>query len=176
MKKRVNSNEILQQLLLGKVNLIEVSICADDSSVLIKKDDEVYFEEKNINYNDADLVGIRTYIQDFIKNKGVKILSTSKRGVGIDYNLEVSVRNNPIYFKYTTEGISNKYNRLVIEKISSVSKDYYSARELANKLQVNIMTIYRYIKASKLKAYKIGKEFRIDKKEFNNFLNKVKTK
>ena len=38
------------------------------------------------------------------------------------------------------------------------------------------MTIYRYIKAGKLKAYKIGKEFRIDKKEFNNFLNKVKTK
>jgi len=54
--------------------------------------------------------------------------------------------------------------------------EFYTARELANKLRVNIMTIYRYIKASKLKAYKIGKEFRIDKKEFNDFLNKVKTK
>jgi len=38
------------------------------------------------------------------------------------------------------------------------------------------MTIYRYIKAKKIKAYKIGKEFRIDKEEFNMFLNKVKTK
>ena len=38
------------------------------------------------------------------------------------------------------------------------------------------MTIYRYIKAGKLKAYKIGKEFRIGKEEFNKFLNKVKTK
>jgi len=38
------------------------------------------------------------------------------------------------------------------------------------------MTIYRYIKVGKLEAYKIGKEFRIDKEEFNNFLNKVKTK
>jgi len=37
------------------------------------------------------------------------------------------------------------------------------------------MTIYRYIKSGKLKAYKIGKEFRIDKIEFNNFLDKVKT-
>jgi len=55
-------------------------------------------------------------------------------------------------------------------------KDFYTAHELAEKLQVNVMTIYRYIKASKLKAYKIGKEYRIDKKEFNNFLNKVKTK
>ena len=55
-------------------------------------------------------------------------------------------------------------------------KDFYTARELANKLQVNIMTIYRYIKAKRLKAYKIGKEFRIDKTEFNAFLKKVSTK
>lgn len=55
-------------------------------------------------------------------------------------------------------------------------KDFYTARELADKLQINIMTIYRYIKAGRLKAYKIGKEFRIDKNEFNRFLEKVKTK
>lgn len=36
------------------------------------------------------------------------------------------------------------------------------------------MTIYRYIKAGKLRAYKIGKEYRIDKQTFENFLNKVK--
>jgi len=55
-------------------------------------------------------------------------------------------------------------------------KEFYTAQELAEKLQVNIMTIYRYIKAEKLKAYKIGKEFRIDKDEFNNFLDNAKTK
>jgi excisionase family DNA binding protein len=55
-------------------------------------------------------------------------------------------------------------------------KDFYTAKNLADKLDVNIMTIYRYIKASKLKAYKIGKEFRIDKNEFQTFLNKVSTK
>lgn len=55
-------------------------------------------------------------------------------------------------------------------------KDFYTAKELADKLRVNVMTIYRYIKAGKLKAYKIGKEFRIDKKEFESFLNEVKTK
>ena len=53
---------------------------------------------------------------------------------------------------------------------------FYTAEEVANKLRVNIMTIYRYIKARKLKAYTIGKDFRIDKDEFNKFLNKVKTK
>ena len=55
-------------------------------------------------------------------------------------------------------------------------KEFYTAKELAEKLRVNIMTIYRYIKAGKLKAYKIGKEFRINKDEFQRFLNKVKTK
>lgn len=55
-------------------------------------------------------------------------------------------------------------------------KEFYTAKELADKLRLNIMTIYRYIEAKKLKAYKIGKEFRIDKDEFNRFLEKVKTK
>ena len=55
-------------------------------------------------------------------------------------------------------------------------KDFYTAQELADKLQVYIMTIYRYIKAKRLKAYKIGKEFRIDNFEFKRFLEGVKTK
>ena len=53
--------------------------------------------------------------------------------------------------------------------------EFYTARELADKLRVNIMTIYRYIGSGKLKSYKIGKDFRIEKKEFDNFLNKAKT-
>lgn len=55
-------------------------------------------------------------------------------------------------------------------------KEFYLVEELAEKLRVSAMTIYRYIKGGKLNAYKIGKEFRIDKEEFNKFLNKVKTK
>jgi excisionase family DNA binding protein len=55
-------------------------------------------------------------------------------------------------------------------------KDFYLVEELAEKLRVCDMTIYRYIKAGKVKAYKIGKEFRIEKKEFNKFLEKTSTK
>ncbi|MDP2695790.1 MAG: helix-turn-helix domain-containing protein [bacterium] len=54
--------------------------------------------------------------------------------------------------------------------------EYYTAKELAEKLSLNVMTIYRYIDAGKLKAYKIGKEFRIEKSEFERFMNKAKTK
>ena len=53
--------------------------------------------------------------------------------------------------------------------------EFYKAEDLAEKLKVNIMTIYRYIKAGKLKAFKFGKEFRIEIKEFENFLKKHKT-
>lgn len=55
-------------------------------------------------------------------------------------------------------------------------KEFYRAEELADKLDLNVMTIYRYIKSGKLSAYKFGKEFRIDKKEFKKFLedNKIK--
>ena len=55
-------------------------------------------------------------------------------------------------------------------------KEFYRAEDLAEKLDVNIMTIYRYIKAKKIKAYKIGREFRIDKNEFQDFLKSVSTK
>lgn len=54
-------------------------------------------------------------------------------------------------------------------------KEFYKAEDLAKMLEVNIMTIYRYIKAGRLKAYKLGREFRIDKKEFQSFLEKNKT-
>ncbi len=60
--------------------------------------------------------------------------------------------------------------------VKNNKEEFYTAKELAEILRVNIMTIYRYIGAKRLKAYKIGKEFRIDKAEFDNFLNKVKTK
>ncbi len=55
-------------------------------------------------------------------------------------------------------------------------KTFYTTEEVAKGLKVSKLTIYRYIKAKKISAYKIGKEFRIDEKEFERFLNQVKTK
>jgi len=57
-----------------------------------------------------------------------------------------------------------------------MTPEFYTARELANKLRVDIMTIYRYIKANKFIAHKIGKEYRIERTEFDRFMNKAKTK
>lgn len=54
-------------------------------------------------------------------------------------------------------------------------KDFYTAKDLADKLGLNIMTIYRYIDKKKLKAHKIGKEFRIERSDFEVFLKKTST-
>lgn len=46
----------------------------------------------------------------------------------------------------------------------------------ADLLKVNVMTIYRYIKAGRLPAHKIGKEFRVDRADFERFMAKTKLK
>jgi len=55
-------------------------------------------------------------------------------------------------------------------------KAYYTPTELAELLSVNVMTIYRYIKAKRLSAHKIGKEYRVDHAEFERFMAETKTK
>jgi len=60
--------------------------------------------------------------------------------------------------------------------MNTMKKDYYTAKELAEMLSLNVMTIYRYVNAGKLKAYKIGKEFRIEHAEFEQFMKKASTK
>lgn len=55
-------------------------------------------------------------------------------------------------------------------------KDFYTAKEIAELFSMNVMTVYRYIKAGKLKAHKIGKEFRISRVEFDRFLKATSTK
>lgn len=60
--------------------------------------------------------------------------------------------------------------------IMQTKHDFYLVDELAEKIRVNRMTIYRYIKAGKLEAHKIGKEFRIAKDKFEDFLKNNNTK
>ncbi|MCK9164180.1 MAG: helix-turn-helix domain-containing protein [Bacteroidales bacterium] len=53
-------------------------------------------------------------------------------------------------------------------------KQFYTSEDVAKILDYNVMTIYRYIKAGKLKAYKMGKEFRIKKEDVDIFLDQHK--
>ena len=85
-------------------------------------------------------------------------------------NLFDNLKGNPNLKKPKVD-----YGAITVSALRRATKDFYTAQELADKLQVNVMTIYRYIKARKLKAYKIGKEYRIDQKEFESFLKRAST-
>lgn len=56
-----------------------------------------------------------------------------------------------------------------------MKEEFLTVREATELLKVNPMTIYRYIKAGKLPAYKIGKDYRIKKEDFEKFLEQRKT-
>lgn len=53
---------------------------------------------------------------------------------------------------------------------------FYTPLEISEMLRVNIMTVYRYIRAGKIKAHKIGKDYRIDEKDYQSFLKSIETK
>ena len=53
--------------------------------------------------------------------------------------------------------------------------DFYLVEELAEKLRVNKMTIYRWIKAGKIETYKIGKEYRIGREAYDKLLESIKS-
>lgn len=55
-----------------------------------------------------------------------------------------------------------------------VEAQYYSIEEVANMLKVAYLTVYRWIRASKLNAIKAGKQYRISKEEFEKFINNRK--
>ncbi len=54
--------------------------------------------------------------------------------------------------------------------------DFYLVEELAEKLRVNKMTIYRWIKAGKLTALKIGKNYRIAETEVERIIHELSTR
>jgi len=48
-------------------------------------------------------------------------------------------------------------------------------QEVANELQLNLLTIYRYIKSKKILAVKFGRKYRIDRNYLNNFIKANET-
>ena len=50
-------------------------------------------------------------------------------------------------------------------------KQFYTMHEIANILTVDYNTVYRWIKAGKLKAVKLNSIVRVSKEAFNEFVN-----
>lgn len=62
-------------------------------------------------------------------------------------------------------------------KINNTINDLLTPEQVSKKFSVSIFTVYRWIKAGKLKAIKITpRVFRIEEKELSQFIKKHKTK
>lgn len=48
--------------------------------------------------------------------------------------------------------------------------EYFTIDEVAKKLKVAYLTVYRWIQSGKLKAVKAGKQYRIEKLELEKFI------
>ena len=49
-------------------------------------------------------------------------------------------------------------------------EEYYSIEEVAKMLKVAYLTVYRWVKSGRLKAYKAGKQYRIKKSDLDKFI------
>lgn len=53
--------------------------------------------------------------------------------------------------------------------------NFLTPAQVASKLQLNILTIYSYIRQKKLAAFKLGRSYRISKTDLEAFLRLHKT-
>ena len=59
--------------------------------------------------------------------------------------------------------------------VRGYSGGFMTVYEIADLLRVEPLTIYRYIRSKKLTAYKLGKDYRVQQKDFESFLKNCKT-
>lgn len=62
----------------------------------------------------------------------------------------------------------------IIEQKDNMKEKLLTINEITTILQVSKLTIYRYIKAGKLPAYKVGRDYRVKQEDFNELLDKYK--
>lgn len=49
----------------------------------------------------------------------------------------------------------------MLKKVKTMEEVFYTPQEVATKLKVAYMTVYRWIKVGKLKSHRAGKQYRI---------------
>ena len=51
-----------------------------------------------------------------------------------------------------------------------MSKVFLTAKDVANILKLNILTVYEYIRNGKLRAIKFGRTYRVEEKDLDRFI------
>ncbi len=73
----------------------------------------------------------------------------------------------------TPEILTKKIKKSII-KLNMDNAKFLTVEEMASILKVVPMTVYRYLKAGKLQAYKFGKEYRVYESDFKDFVASCK--
>jgi excisionase family DNA binding protein len=53
--------------------------------------------------------------------------------------------------------------------------EYYTVGEIAQKLRVKVYTVRDWIRKKELPAYKVGRDYRVKKEDYEEFLKKRRT-
>jgi excisionase family DNA binding protein len=56
----------------------------------------------------------------------------------------------------------------------SSTREFYTLAEVAEKLHVSKMTVYRNVKSKHLPAYKMGRDYRIKSEDLDSFISSLK--
>jgi excisionase family DNA binding protein len=59
--------------------------------------------------------------------------------------------------------------------MQTVEETYYTLSEIAEKLKVSYRTVYRWVQAGDLAAYKLKGEYRVADRDLNEFLEERRT-
>lgn len=57
-----------------------------------------------------------------------------------------------------------------------MTKPLLKAKEVAEILQLNVLTVYEYIRDGRLKAIKFGRSYRVEEKDLEKFIKEHKVK
>lgn len=52
---------------------------------------------------------------------------------------------------------------------------YYTSQEVAKRFKVTYLTVFRWIKSGKLKAFKVGKQYRVKQEDLEAFIEQSKS-
>ncbi len=58
----------------------------------------------------------------------------------------------------------------------AVSKPYYTVEDIAKELEVSVDTVRNWIKAGRLEAFKVGRDYRISREQFQRFMDERRTR
>jgi len=56
-----------------------------------------------------------------------------------------------------------------------MEQEYYTVEEIAQKLRVQVYTVRGWIRKKELPAYKVGRDYRVKKEDYEEFLKKRRT-